>query len=66
VLPKERPTLVTGAISLAVLLALFVFFRLTGTFWVNFIVVNLTLLLPAALVHPQVLPYVKKAIAAIP
>jgi hypothetical protein len=65
VLPRQRPSLVAGIVPIGVLLALFVFFRFTGTFWVNFVVVNLTLLLPAALLHPKVLPYVKRAVAAI-
>ena len=52
-------------LKIAVLAGLFVFFTITGTFWLNFVVCNLVLILPGVLLHPAVNPYVLKAKNAI-
>ncbi|KAH0791118.1 hypothetical protein GPJ56_004929 [Histomonas meleagridis] len=60
----DKPTIGTALIPLAVLSGLFLFFLITGTFWLNFVLVNLILLLPAVIFHPKVLekiqPYFAK------
>ena len=50
---------------LIVLGVLFLIFCITGTFWLNVIVVNLILILPGVLLHPAVYPYTLKAKEAI-
>ena len=44
--------------KIAILSGLFVLFCITGTFWLNFVVVNLILILPGVLLLPQVNPTV--------
>lgn len=51
--------------KIAIMAGLFVLFLLAGTFWLNFVIVNLALILPGVLLLPQVNPYVLKAKDAI-
>ena len=52
--PKGQVTIMNAAIPLASLAALFFLFLITGTFWFNFFLVNLILVLPIILLHPEV------------
>ncbi|KAH0788120.1 hypothetical protein GPJ56_007951 [Histomonas meleagridis] len=53
--PGEKPTIGSALLPLGILAGLFLVFLLTGTFWLNFVLVNLILLLPAVIFHPKVL-----------
>ena len=44
--------------KLGILCALFVVFCITGTFWLNVVIVNLAIILPGVLLHPAVNPTV--------
>ena len=55
----DKPTIATALIPLAILSGLFLVFLITGTFWLNFVLVNLVLLLPAVIFHPKVLEKIK-------
>jgi hypothetical protein len=50
----ESATLTYEAVVLFGMVLLFAFFKITGTLWVNVVVVNLGLLLPAVVLHPIV------------
>ncbi|OHT11657.1 hypothetical protein TRFO_03866 [Tritrichomonas foetus] len=62
--PKGPLTIANAVVPLGALAALFFLFLITGTFWLNFILVNLVLILPAVLLHPavkkQIEPFVEK------
>ena len=54
ILGKKELTISTAVLPLGVLSVMFLFFLVVGTFWFNFVVVNMLLLLPAVIMHPVV------------
>lgn len=54
--PKGPATMTTAASSVGLLVGLLVILYFTGTFWLNFVVVNGLLLLPAVAMHRLVRP----------
>jgi hypothetical protein len=60
VLIPRGNSLGSAGVLLLVLGALFFLFLVTGTFWVNVIIVNLAFFLPLIVFHPQVIPHVLK------
>jgi hypothetical protein len=59
---SESASLEFGATKLALLLAVFIFFSVTKTFWVTFIVVNLVAVVPAVLLDPRLRSAIHEAI----
>ncbi|OHT07062.1 hypothetical protein TRFO_24714 [Tritrichomonas foetus] len=53
----SQPTTKTTLYAAGVASAGFLFFWVVGTFWFNFVLVNLVLLAPGIVMHPQVFPY---------
>jgi hypothetical protein len=55
-------SLAGSPVLLLVLGALFFLFLVTGTFWVNFVIVNLAFFVPLVVLHPAVKPAVLRAL----
>jgi hypothetical protein len=62
-LTPQGNSLAGASLLLLVLGALFFLFLVTGTFWVNFVIVNLAFFVPMVVLHPAVKPTVAKLLA---
>ena len=61
--PKGPITITNAVVPLGVLAALFFLFLITGTLCLNWVLVDLILILPAVVLHPAVKPHVQQLLS---